>query len=223
MIKLNNDWDDLLATEMAKPYYLALRQFLKQEYRTRTIYPDMHDLFNALRYTALADAKVVILGQDPYINAGEAHGLSFSVKPPSRTPPSLQNIFKEIADDVGCTIPNNGHLVKWAQQGVMLLNSVLSVRAGQSKSHANQGWEQFTTAVVERLNEKETPIVFLLWGSDAKRKAELITNPRHLVLQAAHPSPLARGAFFGCKHFSQANAFLAQHGLAPVDWQIEDI
>lgn len=223
MIKLNNDWDDFLATEMAKPYYLALRQFLKQEYLTRTIYPSMHDLFNALRYTTLADAKVVILGQDPYINAGEAHGLSFSVKPPSRTPPSLQNIFKEISDDVGCAIPNNGHLVKWAQQGVMLLNSVLSVRAGQSKSHANQGWEQFTTAVVQLLNAKETPIVFLLWGNDAKRKAELITNPKHLVLQAAHPSPLARGAFFGCKHFSQANAFLVNHGLKPIDWQIENI
>ena len=223
MIKLGNDWDEFLAAEMAKPYYLQLRVFLKQEYTTRTIYPDMYDLFNALRYTSLADAKVVIFGQDPYINAGEAHGLSFSVKPPSRTPPSLQNIFKEIAADVGCTVPNNGHLLKWTQQGVMLLNTVMSVRAGQSKSHAGHGWEQFTTAVIEQLNQKESPVVFLLWGNDAKNKAGLITNPGHLVLQAAHPSPLAGGRFFGCKHFSQANAFLVQHGLTPIDWQIENI
>jgi len=223
MIKLGNDWDEFLAIEMAKPYYLELREFLKHEYSTRVIYPDMYDLFNALRYTSLFDAKVVILGQDPYINPGEAHGLSFSVKPPSRTPPSLQNIFKEIADDVGCYVPNNGHLVKWSKQGVMLLNAVLSVREKQSKSHAGKGWEQFTTAVIEQLNQKESPIVFLLWGNDAKSKAGLITNSKHLVLQATHPSPLAGGRFFGCKHFSQANAFLAQHGLEPIDWQIENI
>ncbi|MCL2212975.1 MAG: uracil-DNA glycosylase [Oscillospiraceae bacterium] len=223
MLSLNNDWDTFLAAEMAKPYYLQLRAFLKQEYATQTVYPPMYDLFNALRFSSIEQTKVVILGQDPYINHGEAHGLAFSVKPPSRTPPSLQNIFKEIAADVGCAIPNNGHLVKWCEQGVMLLNSVLSVRAGQSKSHAGKGWEQFTTAVIQRLNEKATPTVFLLWGNDAKSKGELVTNPAHLVLQAAHPSPLARGAFFGCKHFSRTNAFLEGHGMSGIDWQVEDV
>jgi len=179
MIKLDNDWDKFLETETAKPYYLELREFLKQEYKTQTVYPDMYDLFNALRYTSIEETKVVILGQDPYINPGEAHGLSFSVKPPSRTPPSLQNIFKEIATDVGCYIPNNGHLLKWSKQGVMLLNAVLSVRAKQSKSHANKGWELFTTAVIERLNQKDSPVIFLLWGNDAKSKSGLITNPKH--------------------------------------------
>jgi len=223
MKKLNNDWDSFLAEEMTKPYYLQLREFLKHEYRTQKIYPSMYDIFNALKYSSLAETRVVILGQDPYINPGEAHGLSFSVKPPSRIPPSLQNIFKELANDVGCTIPNNGHLIKWAQQGVLLLNTVLTVREKQSKSHANRGWEQFTNAVIKQVNAKSSSVVFLLWGNDAKRKAELISNPQHLVLQAAHPSPLAGGAFFGCKHFSQANVFLTQHGLEPIDWQIEDL
>jgi len=223
MITLHNDWDNFLAEEMAKPYYLQLREFLKHEYRTQTTYPHMNDIFNALRYSSLAETRVVILGQDPYINPGEAHGLSFSVKPPSKIPPSLRNIFKELADDVGCAIPNNGHLVKWAQQGILLLNTVLTVRSGVSKSHANRGWEQFTTAVIEQVNAKSSPVVFLLWGNDAKRKAELVTNPQHLVLQAAHPSPLAGGAFFGCKHFSKANAFLTERGLEPIDWQIENI
>ena len=223
MITLGNDWDGFLQEETAKPYYLQLRSFLKDEYSTQKIYPPATELFSALGYTSIEQTKVVILGQDPYINPGEAHGLAFSVKPPSRTPPSLQNIFKEIATDVGCAIPNNGHLVKWSRQGVMLLNSVLSVRAGQSKSHSGRGWEQFTTAVIQRLNEKTTPVVFLLWGNDAKSKAELITNQVHLVLQAAHPSPLARGAFFGCKHFSKTNAFLESRGVSPIDWQIDDI
>ena len=223
MLKLNNDWDDFLAEESAKPYYKNLREFLKNEYRTHKIYPDMFDLFNALKYSPLSQTKVVILGQDPYINEGEAHGLSFSVKPSAKIPPSLKNIFKEIADDVGCSIPNNGHLVKWSKQGVMLLNTVLSVRAKQSKSHAGRGWEHFTTAIIERLNSKNSPTVFLLWGRDAQNKAELISNPIHLVLKAVHPSPLAGGRFFGCKHFSQTNSFLSKHGLGGIDWQIENL
>jgi len=183
----------------------------------------MFDLFNALKYSAISNTKVVILGQDPYINEGEAHGLSFSVKPAAKIPPSLSNIFKEIADDVGCYIPNNGHLLKWSKQGVMLLNTVLSVRAKQSKSHAGKGWEHFTTAVIKKLNDNETPTAFLLWGRDAQSKAELITNSNHLVLQATHPSPLAGGRFFGCKHFSKTNAFLQQNNLQPIDWQIENL
>jgi len=223
MFTLQNDWDPLLAQEMPQPYYQALRQFLKEEYATHTIYPPMHDIFNALRYTSLAGVKVVIVGQDPYINLGEAHGLAFSVLPGAKAPPSLQNVFKELETDMGCTLPNNGYLESWAKQGVMLLNSVLTVRRGASKSHAKKGWELFTTAVLAAVNQKDSPVVFLLWGRDAQHKAGLVTNPKHLVLEAAHPSPLAGGKFFGCKHFSRANAFLQQQGLAPIDWQIPNI
>ncbi len=223
MKKLGNDWDDFLEEETAQPYYLALKEFLKNEYKTHTIYPPMHDIFNSLRYTGYKDVKVVIIGQDPYINFGEAHGLSFSVNPGVKVPPSLRNIFKEICDDVGGYMPSHGCLVQWATQGVLLLNTVLTVREKVSKSHAGHGWEQFTTAVIKKINEKETPVVFLLWGNDAKAKQALLTNPNHLILTAAHPSPLAGGKFFSCKHFSKANEFLQRNGLTKIHWQIESV
>jgi len=223
MVKLNNDWDALLANEFAQNYYQNLRRFLKQAYSTRTIYPNMHDIFNALKFTAYANVKVVIVGQDPYINPGEAHGLSFSVCPGVKTPPSLANVFKELEVDLSCAIPNNGYLVSWAEQGVLLLNSVLTVEAKKSRSHAGQGWERFTDFVLELLNRRTEPIVFLLWGKDAHAKGQIIDNPAHLILQAAHPSPLAGGRFFGCRHFSKVNAFLQESGQKPIDWQIPNI
>ncbi|MCL2839784.1 MAG: uracil-DNA glycosylase [Defluviitaleaceae bacterium] len=218
MVKFDNDWDELLADEFRKDYYLALREFLKNAYKTTTVYPNMHDIFNALKFTSYGQVKVVIVGQDPYINAGEAHGLSFSVKPTAKIPPSLQNIYKEIANDVGCAIPQNGNLEHWARQGVLLLNNVLTVQARQSRSHAGRGWEQFTDAVMDILDRREMPMVFLLWGRDAQSKGRMIANPNHLILQAAHPSPLAGGKFFGCKHFSKTNVFLEKHGLTPIHW-----
>ena len=220
MVHLHNDWDELLADEFKKDYYQQLRSFLKQAYSTTAVYPDMHDIFNALKFTAYSDVKAVIVGQDPYINPGEAHGLSFSVCPGARIPPSLQNIFKELAVDMGCTVPDNGHLVHWARQGVMLLNAVLTVQAKKSRSHAGRGWERFTDAIMELLNRREKPIAFLLWGRDAHAKGQLIDNPNHLILQAAHPSPLAGGRFFGCRHFSKTNAFLGENGMTAIDWQI---
>ena len=223
MVKLNNDWDALLADEFAQDYYQNLRRFLKQAYMTKTVYPNMHDIFNALKFTPYANVKVVIVGQDPYINPGEAHGLSFSVCPGVRTPPSLANIFKEISVDVGCRIPNNGYLVSWAQQGVLLLNSVLTVEAKKSRSHARQGWERFTDFVLELLNRRTQPVVFLLWGKDAHAKGQIIDAPQHLILQAAHPSPLAGGRFFGCRHFSKTNEFLQANGQEPIDWQVPDL
>ncbi len=223
MKKLGNDWDDFLQEETAKPYYLTLREFLKSEYRQGPVFPPMNDIYNALRYTPYAEVKVVILGQDPYIHPGEAHGLAFSVQPTAKIPPSLMNIFKELNTDLGCAVPNNGYLVKWAKQGVLLLNASLTVRAWKSGSHAGKGWEVFTTSVIKHLNEKQEPIVFLLWGNNAKAKAPYITNPAHKILEAAHPSPLAGGRFFGCKHFSQTNDFLTAHGLTPIDWQIENV
>lgn len=218
MINFQNDWDALLAEEFAKEYYQNLRAFLKVEYRTQTIYPNMYDIFNALKMTAYEDVKVVIVGQDPYINAGEAHGLSFSVQVGIKTPPSLANIFKEITEDVGTPKPENGFLERWARQGVLLLNNVLTVRAGRSRSHAGKGWEQFTDAVMGKLDQREKPIVFLLWGRDAQTKGRIITARQHLILQAPHPSPLARGGFFGCKHFSKTNAFLKQHNIEEIQW-----
>ncbi|MCL2228360.1 MAG: uracil-DNA glycosylase [Firmicutes bacterium] len=220
MRPLGNDWDGIIAEEIRKPYYLNLREFLKKEYTTRTIYPPMDDIYSAMRNTAFQDVKVVILGQDPYINLGEAHGMCFSVNKGCAIPPSLKNIFKELNTDVGCEIPTHGYLMDWAKQGVLLLNTTLSVQAGNSRSHAGKGWETFTSFVIDELNKRDTPIVFLLWGRDAQTKAERITNPRHKVLTAAHPSPLAGGKFFGCKHFSQTNAFLKQNGMAEIDWQI---
>ncbi|MDR2168448.1 MAG: uracil-DNA glycosylase [Clostridiales bacterium] len=221
-ILIGNDWDAIVGGEQEKPYYRALRQFLKREYSTATIYPPMGQIFAALAATPYEDAKVVILGQDPYINPGEAHGMSFSVLPGARMPPSLRNIFKELADDLGCFIPNNGYLMPWAAQGVLLLNTVLTVRAGASKSHERQGWEQFTDHIIHNLSGREKPLVFMLWGKAAEAKRGLIA-PHHLTLIAPHPSPLARGGFFGCKHFSKANNFLKEADQSPIDWQIPNL
>lgn len=221
MVSIGNDWDAILADEFKKPYYLALRQFLKEEYSYRIIYPSMYDIFNAFRYTAYSDVKVVLLGQDPYHGAGQAHGLCFSVKDGVAPPPSLVNIFKELKNDVGCTVPQSGCLTKWAERGVMLLNSVLTVREGAAGSHRGKGWETFTDSVISRLNDRKEPIVFMLWGNYAKSKIPLITSDRHLVLTAAHPSPLSASyGFFGCGHFSKANDFLVRNGMTPVDWQL---
>lgn len=223
MVQIGNEWDALLADQFTQEYYLKLRQFLKQEYKTRRIYPNMYDIFNSLRYTSYSAVKVVILGQDPYHGAGQAHGLCFSVKKGVAPPPSLQNIYKELQSDLGITPPNHGELTDWAKQGVLLLNTVLTVREGAPNSHKGMGWELFTDRVIELLNAREKPMVFLLWGGNAKAKGKLLTNPNHLVLTAAHPSPLsAYHGFFGCRHFSKANAFLAQHGQQPVDWQIRE-
>ncbi|MBQ8965257.1 uracil-DNA glycosylase [Ruminococcus sp.] len=223
MVNIGNSWDNILAEEFKSPYYLQLREFLKKEYSTQTIYPDMYDIFNALKYTAYEDVKVVIIGQDPYHGPGQAHGLCFSVKRGVAPPPSLQNIFKELQNDVGFQMPNNGELTDWTKQGVLLLNAVLTVRAGQANSHRGMGWEQLTDAVIRKLNEREKPIVFMLWGRNAKEKQKLITNERHLVLTAAHPSPLsAYNGFFGCRHFSIANDFLAKTSQQPIDWSISD-
>ena len=220
----HNDWADLLNDELKKPYYQELRQFLISEYRTRQIFPDMYAIFNALHYTSYADTKVVILGQDPYHGDGQAHGLSFSVLPGVQPPPSLLNIFKELATDLGCTVPNNGCLKPWADQGVLLLNTVLTVRAHQAASHQGKGWEQFTDAIIQKVNEQDRPIVYMLWGKPAQTKMRMLNNPRHLILTAPHPSPLsAYRGFFGCRHFSKANEFLKANGITPIDWQIENI
>ena len=219
MVNLGNDWDEILKDEFEKPYYKALRQFLKQEYSTRRVYPDMHDIFNALKYTSFKDTKVVIIGQDPYHGVGQAHGLCFSVKKGVEPPPSLKNIFKELERDIGKQIPDHGELTDWARQGVLLLNAVLTVREGQPTSHAKMGWETFTDRVISELNKKETPIVFLLWGAYAQRKAEIITNPIHKKLVSVHPSPLsASRGFFGCKHFSKTNTLLQNAGLEKINW-----
>ena len=221
---LKNDWKNYLNTEFEKDYYLKLREFLKNEYNSKVIYPNMYDFFNALHFTSYEDTKVVILGQDPYHGPKQAHGLSFSVNPGVKTPPSLVNIYKELHDDLGCYIPNNGYLKKWADQGVLLLNTVLSVRAGEANSHRNKGWEQFTNRVIEVLNQKETPIVFILWGNNAISKTSLITNPKHFIIKSVHPSPLsASRGFFGSKPFSKANEFLISTNQKPIDWQIENI
>ncbi|HBI85035.1 MAG TPA: uracil-DNA glycosylase [Ruminococcus sp.] len=223
MVHIGNDWDALLAPVFQSESYQKLRQFLIQEYRTKRIYPDMYDIFNALKYTPYADVRCVILGQDPYHGEGQAHGLSFSVRKGIQPPPSLQNIFKEIYDDLG--IDNRGRhgdLTAWAKQGVLLLNAALTVRAGQANSHHGIGWEEVTDAVIRLLNDRQQPVVFLLWGGNARAKAKLITNPQHLVLQCPHPSPLsAYHGFFGCRHFSKTNAFLVQHGMEPINWSID--
>ncbi len=224
MSAVSNDWNDQLKEEYGKEYYRKLFNFVKHEYETQIVYPPSDDIFNAFHYTSFADTRVVILGQDPYHNVGQAHGLCFSVLPPTDIPPSLQNIFKELHDDLGCYIPNNGLLTKWAKQGVLMLNTVLTVRAHQANSHAGHGWEQYTDAALRALNKKSTPVVFLLWGSPAQKKAELITNPKHVILKAPHPSPLsAYRGFFGCKHFSKTNTILKANGLEPIDWQIENM
>ena len=221
---LKNDWAGLLNDEFNKEYYQTLRSFLTNEYKTKTIYPDKYDIFNALHFTPYADVKVVILGQDPYHGPGQAHGLSFSVNPGIKIPPSLLNIYKELNSDLGCYIPNNGYLKKWADQGVLLLNTSLTVRAGEANSHKSIGWEIFTDRIISLVNEKEDPVVFLLWGNNAIKKKNLITNKKHLILTSAHPSPLsASRGFFGSKPFSKINNFLISVNKKPIDWQIENI
>lgn len=225
MSMLTNDWSLALKDEFNKPYYRDLYRFVKEEYSTRVIYPPADDIFNALHLTPLKDVKVLILGQDPYHNEHQAHGLSFSVLPDQKDiPPSLQNIYKELQDDLGCYIPNNGYLKKWADQGVLMLNTVLTVRAHEPNSHQGRGWEHFTDAIIQAVNQKDEPVVYMLWGKPAQSKIPMLTNPKHLILKAPHPSPLsAYRGFFGCKHFSKCNEFLAQNGLEPIDWQIENI
>lgn len=220
MAMITNDWLPAVREEFAKPYYRQLYQFVKEEYSRTVVYPPAEDIFNALHFTPLSEVKVLILGQDPYHNEHQAHGLSFSVLPDQKEiPPSLQNIYKELQDDLGCKIPNNGYLKKWADQGVLLLNTVLTVRA-----HQGRGWEQFTDAIIQAVNAQDRPIVYMLWGRPAQSKIPMLTNPKHLILKAPHPSPLsAYRGFFGCRHFSQANQFLKEHGIEPIDWQIEDI
>lgn len=216
-----NDWADLLNDELQKPYYQELRKFLITEYRTKKIFPDMYDIFNALHFTSYADTKVVILGQDPYHEPGQAHGLSFSVLPNVPPPPSLVNIFKELRADLGCEIPNHGCLKSWAEQGVLLLNAVLTVRAHAANSHKGKGWEIFTNRIIELLNEHEKPLAFILWGNPARAKKVMITNPRHFIVESAHPSPLsADRGFFGSRPFSKVNNFLISVGEKPINWQI---
>lgn len=224
MPAISNDWAPALREEYKKPYYKDLFLKVNEEYSNYQVFPPADDIFNAFHLTPLKDVKVVILGQDPYHNIGQAHGLSFSVKPGIEAPPSLVNIYKELNEDLGCYVPNNGYLVKWAQQGVLLLNTVLTVRAHQANSHRGIGWEDFTNAVIRILNEQDRPIVFLLWGRPAQNKMSMLNNPNHLILTAPHPSPLsAYRGFFGCKHFSRTNEFLAACGVKPIDWQIEDL
>lgn len=224
MASISNDWLQPLQKEFKKPYYRKLYDTVKREYSTYQVFPPADDIFNAFHLTPLSEVKVVILGQDPYHNVNQAHGLCFSVQPTVEIPPSLENIYKELHDDLGCKIPNNGYLVKWAKQGVLLLNTVLTVRAHQANSHQNIGWEQFTDAVIEILDQQDRPMVFLLWGKPAQRKKAMLHNPNHLILEAPHPSPLsAYRGFFGCRHFSKTNQFLEEHGLTPIDWQIEDV
>lgn len=224
MVNIGNDWDDILEDEFKKEYYLKLREFLKSEYKTHIIHPDMYDIFNALKWTSFGDTKVVILGQDPYHEENQAHGLAFSVPPGVRIPPSLLNMYKELQNELGLYIPNNGYLEKWARQGVLLLNSSLTVRDKEANSHRNKGWEIFTNRVVECLNERQDPVIFLLWGANAKEKVSIITNPQHKILTSVHPSPLsANRGFFGCGHFKKANQLLEELGKTPIDWQIENI
>lgn len=224
MAAIENDWLEPLSAEFKKPYYKELYTRIKTEYETRTIYPPAEDLFSAYAKTPLSKVKVVIIGQDPYHEPGQAHGMCFSVKPGIETPPSLVNIYKELQDDLGLYIPNNGYLEKWAEQGVLLLNTVLTVRAHAANSHKGLGWEEFTDASIKAVNELDHPVVYLLWGSNARAKKEFLNNPKHLVLEAPHPSPLsAYRGFFGCKHFSKCNDFLIKNGQSPIDWQIENI
>ena len=221
---LHNSWNDILGNEFDKEYYNDLHNFLVTEYKTKTIFPNMYDIFNALHYTEYQDVKVVILGQDPYHGPNQAHGLSFSVKPGIPAPPSLKNIFKELHSDLGCYIPNNGYLKSWADQGVLLLNTVLTVQAGNANSHKGKGWEIFTDRVISALNDREDPVIFILWGNNAISKKKLITNKQHYILQSVHPSPLsASRGFFGSKPFSKTNEILEQLGKQPIDWQIKNI
>lgn len=221
MIKLGGGWDEALAPLFADEKYKAIREFLKKEYTYHMVYPDMYDIYNCFRYTPLANVKVVLLGQDPYHNVGQAHGLCFSVREGIEQPPSLVNIFKELHDDLGCPIPKTGDLTKWAKQGVLLLNTALTVRAHMANSHKNCGWTWFTDSVISLLSEKKEHLVFLLWGGNARSKKPLIDGSKHLILECAHPSPLsAYNGFFGCRHFSKTNAYLEKNGIAPIDWDL---
>ena len=222
MPPISNDWLSPLKEEFGKEYYKKLYQTVNEEYKTHVIYPPADDLFNAFHFTPLHEVKVVILGQDPYHNEGQAHGLCFSVQKGVEIPPSLLNIYKELQDDLNCTMPSSGYLKKWADQGVLLLNTVLTVRAHEANSHKGIGWEEFTDVAIRILNEQDRPIVFMLWGSNAREKKKMLNNPKHLILEAPHPSPLsAYRGFFGCRHFSKCNAFLIKNGLDPIDWQID--
>ena len=219
MVHLGNDWDGILKEEFKKDYYLSIREILKSEYFSRRIFPPMEDIFNALRYTAFCETKVVILGQDPYHELGQAHGLSFSVRKGVRIPPSLVNIYKELNSDVGMRIPSHGELTSWARQGVLLLNATLTVREGQANSHKDIGWARFTDEVIRKLSESDEPIVFILWGANARSKKKYIHKKNHLIIESAHPSPLsAFNGFFGSRPFSRANEFLSSHGREPINW-----
>ncbi len=221
---IENDWLPALKAEFGKPYYRNLFEFVKQEYNTAQIFPPSEDIFNAFHLTPFNKVKAVIIGQDPYHEPGQAHGLCFSVKPGVEIPPSLANIYKELQDDLGCYIPNNGYLVKWAEQGVLMLNTVLTVRVHRANSHQGRGWEEFTNAAIKALNTQDRPIVFILWGKPAQTKKSMLNNPNHLILEAPHPSPLsAYRGFFGSRPFSRTNTFLQERGVEPIDWQIENI
>ncbi|MDD4690161.1 MAG: uracil-DNA glycosylase [Eubacteriales bacterium] len=219
-MNFENSWNELLKEEFDKPYYIKLMETLQSERSSNAVYPAVCDVFNALKYTDYSDVKVVILGQDPYHEPGQAHGLAFSVNKGVKIPPSLVNIFKEISDDIDCEMPHSGYLEGWAKQGVLLLNATLTVRAHEANSHQKIGWAQFTDSIVKLLNQREEPMVFLLWGANAWRKAQCVTNPKHLILKSPHPSPLsAYRGFFGCKHFSKTNEFLVSNNIKPIDWQ----
>lgn len=223
-INISTDWFNILKDEFEKDYYLKLRQFLINEYKTKTIYPPMDQIFNALNYTSYENTKVLILGQDPYHGEGQAHGLSFSVKYDVKTPPSLRNMYKELNSDLGCYIPNHGYLANWAEQGVLMLNTALTVRAASPNSHRGKGWEILTDEIIKKLNEREKPVVFILWGNNAISKEKFITNPQHLIIKSVHPSPLsASRGFFGSKPFSRTNEFLEKTGQEKINWQIENI
>lgn len=221
MVNLGNDWDEILKDEFTKDYYKKLRQTLIKEYRTQVIYPKMENIFSALKLTSYENTKVLILGQDPYHGPNQAHGLAFSVNPGIKTPPSLLNMYKEIKAEYGYDIPNNGYLIPWAKQGILLLNTALTVRDGQANSHANIGWEIFTDNIIHYLNKREDPVIFVLWGNNARKKKDFIDKSRHYILEAAHPSPLsASRGFFGCGHFRKINEILAKLGKTEIDWQI---
>lgn len=224
MIRLNNDWDELLKDEFNKEYYLKLRDFLKAEYSKKTIFPNMYNIFDALKHTSYKDTKVLILGQDPYHGQNQAHGLAFSVQPDVAIPPSLLNMYKELNSDLGCFIPDNGYLIPWADQGVLLLNTALTVRAHEANSHKDKGWEIFTDKIIQLLNDRKDPVIFVLWGANARKKKAFIDSSRHYILEAPHPSPLsAHRGFFGCKHFSKINEILNSVGKDPINWQIPNI
>lgn len=224
MVNLNNDWDEILKDEFEKEYYQKLRKFLITEYKSETIYPKMENIFSALKLTSYKDCKVLILGQDPYHGPNQAHGLAFSVNIGIKTPPSLQNMYKELRDELGLYVPNNGYLVPWAEQGILLLNTALTVRAGAVNSHSKVGWEIFTDSIIKYLNDREDPVIFVLWGGNARKKKAFINTDRHYILEAAHPSPLsAHNGFFGCGHFKKINEILSSLGKKEINWQIENV